>query len=671
MFMWQGPFFSISEHREGERAAPHERGLLQLIFRGAVVVAIAANVMAVTRTASADYISTPKSSTWSAVDGPIYASERIGNTIYIGGGFTTLRSPDGSHTVQRERLAAFDATTGTLLAWNPSANKNVRALHQSSDGTGLFVGGLFTSIAGSARRGFAEVNSTTGTLVGGFAGRVNGDVYAIERSGTTVYLGGAFTTLNGQARPGVAAMEEASGAAVPGWNGSADATVKSLLAANDGTGRLFVGGEFRSLSGESRYFLGALDAVDGSLTSWTPPSPCVDLENACYVLDLAQDSSKVYAAVAGPGGRVVAYDMATGTLQWSAYGDGNVVTVAANGGTVYAGGQFGPNFGNQLRTRFVALSAATGGVLNFAPRFLDGGWVFDIVADPDMLRVSGGYSCVDSNSNRQGYAEFPAVASVSDTTRPTVPRNLQASNVSDTIATFYWDASTDDLSGVSGYRLWRDGVPLVTTGVTNYTDRDLLPSTTHSYQVRAIDAAGNLSPLSAPLKIKTQPPSKALVHVGSEWKYRSDGMNQGIAWRAPGFNDSTWSSGLAQLGYGESDESTMISPKGVTSYFRKQFDVSNPSSITALTLRLLRDDGAVVYLNGREVWRSNMPSTAISYRTLATYEVKGAEEQKFFEQSLPVSLLTTGTNTLAVEVHQHSTKKPMDLSFDLEFLPTF
>ncbi len=189
--------------------------------------------------------------------------------------------------------------------------------------------------------------------------------------------------------------------------------------------------------------------------------------------------------------------------------------------------------------------------------------------------------------------------------------------------------------------------------------------------MRAIDAAGNLSPLSAPLKIKTQPPSKALVHVGSEWKYQSDGMDHGIAWRAPGFNDSTWSSGLAQLGYGESDESTMISPRGVTSYFRKQFDVSDPSSITALRLRLLRDDGAVVYLNGREVWRSNMPSTAISYRTLATYEVKGAEEQKFLEQSLPVSLLMTGTNTLAVEVHQNSTKKPMDLSFDLEFLPTF
>jgi hypothetical protein len=161
------------------------------------------------------------------------------------------------------------------------------------------------------------------------------------------------------------------------------------------------------------------------------------------------------------------------------------------------------------------------------------------------------------------------------------------------------------------------------------------------------------------------------VHVGSQWRYLSNASDQGTAWRAPNFNDSGWSIGLAQLGYGESDESTLISPKGVTSYFRKQFDVSNPSSISALKMRLLRDDGAVVYLNGTEVWRSNMPSTAINYQTLATLDVSGAEEQSFFEQAIPVGLLNTGTNVLAVEVHQHTTKKPMDLSFDLELVPTF
>ncbi|MDQ3257026.1 MAG: fibronectin type III domain-containing protein [Acidobacteriota bacterium] len=623
-------------------------------------------------TASADYVATPKSSTWSPTDGPVYAIERIGNTIYIGGGFTTLRSPDGSQMVQRSRLAAFDATTGALLSWNPGANRNVRALQQSSDGTGLFVGGQFTNIAGVSRRGFAEINTLTGALVGSFNTKVGGgNVYAIDRSGTEVFIGGDFSTVNGEAHVRVAAVDETTGATVRGWNGSADGTVKSVLASEDGSGRLFVGGEFRNLSGQSRNFIGAFNSGDGSVSSWAPPGPCTDLENACYVLDLAQDNSKVYAAVGGPGGRVTAYTLSSGFRQWAAYGDGNVQAVAVNGGTVYVGGHFGPNFGGQLRTGFVALSAVTGGVLNYAPRFYGGESVFRVVADNHALLIGGGFIRLDSDSTRQRHAEFRSIASVNDTTPPSVPRNLRATNVSDTIATFYWDASTDDLSGVAGYRLLRDGVAVVRPNVTSYTDWDVLPSTTYTYQVQAMDAAGNYSALSAPLTIKTQRPSNALVHVGSTWKYRSSGGDEGTAWRAPAFDDSFWSSGLAQLGYGESDESTFISPKGVTSYFRKKFNVSDPSGITALTLRLLRDDGAVVYLNGKEVWRSNMPSTAIDYLTLATYEVKGAEEQAFFEQSLPVSLLNQGTNTFAVEVHQHSTRKPMDLSFDLELVPTF
>ena len=635
----------------------------------AALLGVALAHSALIGTASADYVATPKTNIWSPVDGPVHAIERIGNTVYIGGGFKTLRSPDGSQTVQRNRLAAFDAATGTLLSWNPGASNTVRSLQQSSDGSGIFIGGLFTTIASSARRGIAEVNTLTGTLVPGFNPNVNGDVYALERIGSKVFLAGGFTTLNGQACLRVAAVDETTGAAATGWNGSASGTVKSLLASSDGS-RLFIGGEFRTLSGQSRDFIGALDTADGSAHSWRPPSPCTDLQNPCYGLDLAQDSHKLYAAVGGPGGRVVAYDLTSGTLYWTANGDGNVQAVAIDGDTVYAGGHFGPNFGNQLRTGFVALSAATGGVLNFAPRFYGGEQVWDIMAEPDTLRVGGGYTRIGSDSARQRYAEFPAIAAVNDVAPPTVPKNLRATNVSDRIATFYWNDSTDD-TGVSGYRLFRDGVVVVTTGVTNYTDRDLAPSTTYAYQVQSIDVVGKSSALSAPVTVQTQPPSTSLVQVGSYWRYLSNASNQGTAWRAPGFNDASWSTGLAQLGYGESDESTVISPKGVTSYFRKQFDVSNPASITALTLRLLRDDGAVVYLNGTEVCRSNMPSTEITYQTFATVEISGTEEQAFSQQSVPVSLLNEGSNTIAVEVHQHTTNKPTDLSFDLELVPTF
>ncbi|MGH9658630.1 MAG: hypothetical protein ACRD96_08800, partial [Bryobacteraceae bacterium] len=104
-----------------------------------------------------------------------------------------------------------------------------------------------------------------------------------------------------------------------------------------------------------------------------------------------------------------------------------------------------------------------------------------------------------------------------------------------------------------------------------------------------------------------------LVDKGSLWKYFDQGTNQGTAWRALAFNDGAWPSGPAQLGYGDGDEATLISygpnasNKYVTTYFRRTFGVGDPGLYQSLTLNLLRDDGAVVYLNGTEVFRSNMP----------------------------------------------------------------
>jgi hypothetical protein len=42
-----------------------------------------------------------------------------------------------------------------------------------------------------------------------------------------------------------------------------------------------------------------------------------------------------------------------------------------------------------------------------------------------------------------------------------------------------------------------------------------------------------------------------LVPLGAAWRYRADGSNQGSAWRAPGFDDSGWAQGPAELGYGD------------------------------------------------------------------------------------------------------------------------
>jgi len=165
----------------------------------------------------------------------------------------------------------------------------------------------------------------------------------------------------------------------------------------------------------------------------------------------------------------------------------------------------------------------------------------------------------------------------------------------------------------------------------------------------------------------------SLIPKGSIWKYLDDGSNQGSAWRAVGFDDSSWSEGPAQLGYGDDDEATEVSyvdsdpgssgtQKNATTYFRTTFNVAEPSALIGLDLELTYDDGGVVYINGIEVARTdNLPSNP-AYNEYASSSSSDDATQTW---NLPSTVLVAGTNTIAVEIHQRSSSSS-DISFDLE-----
>ncbi|MBL9175943.1 MAG: metallophosphoesterase [Verrucomicrobiales bacterium] len=167
---------------------------------------------------------------------------------------------------------------------------------------------------------------------------------------------------------------------------------------------------------------------------------------------------------------------------------------------------------------------------------------------------------------------------------------------------------------------------------------------------------------------------QTLIPTGSVWKYLDTGANPGAAWTAAGFNDSAWKWGPAQLGYGDGDEATVLgfgtnaSAKYITTYFRKSFPVATPSSFSGLALRVLRDDGVVVYLNGAEIYRNNMPAGSVTSTTLASSGISGLEESTaFLSASIGAGGLIAGDNLLAVEIHQNSGASS-DISFDLELV---
>jgi len=173
--------------------------------------------------------------------------------------------------------------------------------------------------------------------------------------------------------------------------------------------------------------------------------------------------------------------------------------------------------------------------------------------------------------------------------------------------------------------------------------------------------------------LNSEKPPVTLVHSGSTWKYWDKRESPGRSWTELSFNDSSWKEGPAPLGYGDGDEATEIrfgsrsSNKRITAWFRHHFSVENPESIESLQLNLRRDDGAVVYLNGKEIIRDGLPKRKITPTTLADMS-KGFDERVFHRFQIPATNLRT-ENVISVEVHQNEAQSS-DLTLDLELWNT-
>jgi len=161
----------------------------------------------------------------------------------------------------------------------------------------------------------------------------------------------------------------------------------------------------------------------------------------------------------------------------------------------------------------------------------------------------------------------------------------------------------------------------------------------------------------------------AIINAGAEWKYHDKGENLGTDWSQMDYADDLWASGNAQLGYGDSDETTIVSYGGdgnnkyITTYFRKTLELTENLNFQSCTISLLVDDGVIAYLNGTEIARINMPEGLINYLTTVPNYI--VDENAFTNFNVPVELLIGGTNVLAVEVHQNNASSS-DLSFDCE-----
>jgi trimeric autotransporter adhesin len=301
-----------------------------------------------------------------------------GTRLYAGGSFTSIAG------VTRSRLAAFDAATGALDAtFNPAPDGAVGALALSPAGR-LFVGGNFTHIAATSQARLAALSGSGAADPAWQPAAADGAVFTLTLStdGSHLYAGGSFTALGGQSRKGLALLSTAgSGAVDPSFNPGANGEVSALGLTSDGN-RLYAAGAFAGIGGTTRRYLAALDATIGSVDTAFDPRPGSPAR-AVAVSGSALFAGGEFTSVNGVARlNLAALNAATGALDagFVADTDGVVNALAADGGGIFAGGLF-KRVKGVSRTRLARVDGATGAV---------DAWRASAGAEVMSLTVSGG-----------------------------------------------------------------------------------------------------------------------------------------------------------------------------------------------------------------------------------------------------------------------------------------
>ncbi len=167
-----------------------------------------------------------------------------------------------------------------------------------------------------------------------------------------------------------------------------------------------------------------------------------------------------------------------------------------------------------------------------------------------------------------------------------------------------------------------------------------------------------------------------IIPFGSSWVFLDDGSDQGTAWRGLDFDDTEWKVGVAELGYGDGDEATIVEfidtdpltdgvQKNATTYFRQVFEVDEPSAGGYL-FRIIYDDSAIIHINGVTVAGSASLPEGTQFDTFSEATSSDNELTQYIQ--IPSGLISAGDNIIAVEIHQ-ANNSSSDMSFDFEFVP--
>ncbi|MHA7180690.1 fibrinogen-like YCDxxxxGGGW domain-containing protein [Arthrobacter sp. MDB2-24] len=637
----------------------------------------------------------------SELDAEVQGFAQVGSTVFSVGNFRYVQqSENGEGRVEQPYVAGFDVKSGQFVStFRPVLNGQVKAVAALPNGL-LLVVGEFTTVNGTPSPGVAALNPVTGALSTSWSvrmeNRLTGGVLSVRSvsiSKDFVYFGGAFTHLSGGTRTspaysrGAARVSLSNGTPDATWNPAFNGTVVSVDAADDQ--RMYAAGYFSLSNQQTATRVAAVKAAPGQpaelAADWPFTSSNANEPN--YQQTIKKVEGRVW--VGGSQHSLFTFDTASfarlsGNITRSG---GDFQTMTASNGVVFAGCHCddwsysnaftypdpGKSWTQGDKIGFVGAWDARSGeyVPDFAPvlRGRKGIGAWGSFADSTGAVWIGGDFISSQRTNGQvqwsgGFARF----SLRDSSAPAVPGNPAATTdgVKDTLS---WTG----VQGASYEILRTDRVVAMSTSA-----QVTLPSSPQGtkYFVRAVDAAGNRSATTAafsvPPVVVAEPdpvPSQSaeLIKNGAEWKYRFENSAPAVDWKSPSFDDSTWLRGAAPLGFGHTSIVTPLSftgTKPLTAYYRKGFQIADVTKIQDVTITTKADDGIVVYVNGVEVSRANMPAGVPNFSTYAS-SAPTTSSAPVVKVTVPAAAFTNGPNVITTEVHSNYRSTPntsMELS---------
>ncbi len=266
----------------------------------------------------------------------------------------------------------------------------------------------------------------------------------------------------------------------------------------------------------------------------------------------------------------------------------------------------------------------------------------------------------DATGNRSASTAVLSVAGTEETPEPPEAPVVSGEALSASSVRLTWP----DQEAAGGFIVKRDNVQVGTapSGATSFEDTGLEPETAYSYTVTAVDGVGQQTSSSA-VEVTTAV-SAVLVEAGASWRWRYAATAPAGGWAGVGFNDSSWSSGEGPFGFGSTLVNTDIgdgapSPRPLAAQFRTSFEVADVNAIESGEFSFVADDGVVVYLNGVEIARENLPTSTITSNTYATAAPRSAAANADpVVLSIPASALVNGTNVIAAQTHLNYRSTP-------------